>query len=60
MMGAGEYKAPLLTLVAWSLPASILAVWLGKLTLDRLPQAALKAFVFFLIFVIGLRYLIAG
>jgi uncharacterized membrane protein YfcA len=60
MMQAGEYNASLLTLVAWSLPASILAVWLGKLTLDRLPRSALKAFVFLLIFVIGLRYAILG
>lgn len=60
MMQAGEYNAPLLALVAWSLPASILAVWLGKLTLDRLPRSALKALVFLLIFVIGLRYTILG
>lgn len=58
MMRAGEYHMDLIRLVAWSLPASAFAVWLGKLTLDRLPPSSLKAFVFALIFIIGLRYAI--
>jgi uncharacterized protein len=60
MFQAGEYYADILRLVAWSLPASAFAVWLGKITLDRLPQASLKAFVFVLIFLIGLRYALFG
>ena len=60
MIHAGDYDADLLRLMAVSLPASILAVWLGKITLDRLPQNVLKAFVFGLIFLIGLRYLVLG
>ncbi len=56
MFQAGEFHPEILLLVAWSLPTSALAVWLGKMTLDRLPQAQLKAFVFVLIFLIGLRY----
>lgn len=60
MFQAGEFHPEILRLVAWSLPASVLAVWLGKRTLDRLPQSHLKAFVFVLIFLIGLRYVLFG
>lgn len=60
MIGNGEYTADLLWLVLLSIPGALLGVWLGKLTLDRLPQALLKRIVFALIFLIGLRYAITG
>ena len=60
MFREGELHPELLLLVACSLPTAALAVWLGKLTLDRLPQASLKALAFALIFVIGLRYTVFG
>ena len=40
--------------------ALVLAVWLGKITLDRLPLALLRQIVFSLIFLIGLKYAIFG
>lgn len=60
MLHSGEYTAELLRLVAWSLPTAAVAVWLGKLTLDRLPQLLLKRVVFALIFAIGLKYVVLG
>ena len=60
MLGTGEVTADLLILVAWTVPTAIFAVWLGKLTLDRLPQLLLKRFVFALIFLIGLSYLFSS
>lgn len=60
MLGTGEVNVELLALVAWTVPSAILAVWLGKLTLDRLPHMLLKRFVFALIFLIGLSYLFSG
>lgn len=60
MLGTGEINVELLALVAWTVPSAILAVWLGKLTLDRLPHMLLKRFVFALIFLIGLSYLFSG
>jgi uncharacterized membrane protein YfcA len=60
MVQSGEFSTELVRLVAFSLPPSILAVWLGKITLDRLPQNVLKVFVFGLIFLIGLHYLAFG
>ena len=60
MIKAGEFHPELIQLVVWTLPAAALAAWLGKLTLDRLPQASLKAIAFALIFIIGLRYTLFG
>lgn len=60
MLNEGEFTADLLRLSAWSLPPAIAAVWLGKMTLDRLPQTLLHRIVFGLIFAIGLRYLLSG
>ncbi len=60
MLGAGEITTDLLILTAWTVPTAALAVWLGKLTLDRLPQMMLKRFVFALIFLIGFSYLFAS
>ncbi len=60
MLHSGEYTAELLRLVAWSLPPAALAVWLGKLTLDRLPQTLLKRVAFALIFAMGLKYFLLG
>ena len=60
MIREGEYTADLLKLVGWSLPGAAIAVWLGKLTLDRLPQLLLKRVVFALIFALGLKYLVTG
>jgi uncharacterized membrane protein YfcA len=60
MASTGEYTARLFQLVGWALPGAVLAVWLGKLTLDRVPQPLLRKIVFSLIFLIGLRYLAFG
>ena len=60
MLGGGDFSYRLLILVAISTPAAAVAVWLGKLTLDRLPLSTLKKVVFSLIFVIGLKYVIVG
>ncbi|MDF1860429.1 MAG: sulfite exporter TauE/SafE family protein [Verrucomicrobiales bacterium] len=57
MLGAGEFTIDLIKMVAWATPAAAIAVWLGKLTLDRLPLPILKRIVFCLIFLIGLKYL---
>lgn len=59
MVHEGEYTRELLTMVGWSLPGCLVAVWLGKLTLDRVPQVLLRKIVFALIFFIGLRYIIS-
>ncbi len=60
MAGTGEFTADLLLLTAWTAPTAIIAVWLGKLTLDRVPQLLLRRIVFALIFLIGLSYLFQG
>ena len=60
MLGTGEVTSDLLILAAWTVPTAIFAVWLGKLTLDRLPQLLLRRFVFALIFLIGLSYLFSS
>ncbi|MEM9283817.1 MAG: sulfite exporter TauE/SafE family protein [Verrucomicrobiota bacterium] len=60
MLGAGEVTVDLLILTAWTVPTAILAVWLGKKTLERLPLQLLRRFVFGLIFLIGLSYLLKG
>jgi uncharacterized membrane protein YfcA len=60
MLGNGDFTPRLFLLVGISIPAAAVAVWLGKLTLDRLPLSTLKKVVFALIFLIGLKYLIAG
>ncbi|MEM9015557.1 MAG: sulfite exporter TauE/SafE family protein [Verrucomicrobiota bacterium] len=58
MIKSGEYTADLLTIVAWSVPAALLGVFLGKRILDRLPLEVLKRIVFAMIFVIGLSYVL--
>ena len=57
MFQNGEYTRELLLLVLYTFPAALLGVWLGKKTLDHLPQERLRQIVFALIFVIGLNYL---
>ncbi|MEM1443735.1 MAG: sulfite exporter TauE/SafE family protein [Verrucomicrobiota bacterium] len=58
MFQNGELTRDLLMLVLFTFPATLLGVWLGKKTLDRLPQERLRQVVFALIFVIGLNYLL--
>ncbi len=58
MLHAGEIDAELLGLVLRTLPLALLGVWIGKITLDRLPEIWLRRLAYFLIFVIGLRYAI--
>lgn len=58
MWQAGEYTRELLLLVLASIPAAVVGIWLGKMTLDRVPQLWLRRTVFFLIFVIGLNYVL--
>ncbi len=60
MLGSGEFTLELLKLTGWTVPTAILAVWLGKLTLDRLPQMLLRRLVFALVFLIGASYVISG
>jgi len=60
MMASGEYTLDLLRLIGLAAIPAILAIWLGKKTLDRFPQQVLKKVVFVMILVIGLRYLIIG
>lgn len=60
MIANGEYTVELLRLVLLATPVAVIGVWLGKLTLDRLPRDLLKNFVFGLIFLIGLRYVVFG
>ncbi|MEM6916040.1 MAG: sulfite exporter TauE/SafE family protein [Verrucomicrobiota bacterium] len=58
MFQNGEVTRELLLIVLYTFPAALLGVWLGKKTLDRLPQERLRQIVFGLIFVIGLNYLL--
>ncbi|MDF1659901.1 MAG: sulfite exporter TauE/SafE family protein [Verrucomicrobiales bacterium] len=58
MWQAGEFTKDLLFLVLCSIPTALIGIWLGKKTLDRLPQVWLRRTVFGLIFVIGLKYVI--
>ncbi len=60
MLAAGDYNAQLLRWVACSIPAALLAIWLGKKLLDRLPKNLLKLMVFTFILVMGVKYLVAG
>jgi len=60
MIHSGEYSAELLVMVAWSVPGAALAVWLGKMTLDRLPRDLLRRIAFVLVLAIGLQYLLMG
>ena len=54
----GDYTRELLILVAWcAVPAGI-GIWLGKLTLDRLPAPVLRRIVFLFVLAMGLKYLI--
>ena len=58
--GAGLFTPELIKLIAFSMPTAIIAVWLGKKTLDRMPRDQLKKIVFAMIFLLGLRDLILG
>ena len=40
-----------------SIPLAILAIWFGKICLDRVPQNLLRAAVFTFIFIMGAKYL---
>ena len=60
MAQSGEINGELLRLVGVALPPAAVAVWLGKLTLERLPEVWLRRSVYGLILVIGLRYVFSG
>lgn len=60
MIAAGDYNAQLMRWVACSIPTALLAIWLGKKLLDRLPKNLLKLMVFTFILVMGVKYLVAG
>ena len=56
MIGAGDYNMNLFRMSVWSVVPALIAVWLGKKTLDRFPQEVLRNIVFTMILVMGLRY----
>ena len=58
MVVAGDYNAQLFCWILWSIPAAMIAIWLGKLLLDRLPKNLLKLAVFTFILVMGVKYLV--
>lgn len=60
MVVAGDYNAQLFRWILWSIPAAMIAIWLGKLLLDRLPKSLLKLAVFTFILVMGVKYLVVG
>lgn len=60
MVAAGDYNAQLFRWIVCSIPAALLAIWLGKLLLDRLPKNLLKLAVFTFILVMGVKYLLVG
>ena len=60
MIAAGDYNAQLFRWILCSIPAAMIAIWLGKLLLDRLPKHLLKLAVFTFILVMGVKYLVVG
>lgn len=60
MAASGDYTLQLFKWIAWSLPPALLAIWLGKLLLDRLPKDLLKVAVFTFILAMGVKYLVWG
>ncbi|HRX54616.1 MAG: sulfite exporter TauE/SafE family protein [Verrucomicrobiales bacterium] len=57
LMGAtGDFNSDLVSTVAWAVPPGLFAVWLGKRTLDRVPQAHLRTVVFGAVFLLGIWY----
>jgi len=60
MVAAGDYNAQLFRWILISIPAALVAIWLGKKLLDRLPKNLLKLLVFTFILVMGTKYLFVG
>ena len=60
MAASGDYTVLLFKWIAWSIPPAFLAIWLGKLLLDRLPKDLLKVAVFTFILAMGVKYLVWG
>ncbi|MEM7697931.1 MAG: sulfite exporter TauE/SafE family protein [Verrucomicrobiota bacterium] len=58
MIPAGDITAERWRYVIWAIPFGIAAVFLGKLVLDRIPQAWFRRIVFGMILLIGVRYLL--
>ena len=59
LMGAqGDYSRGLFVIVAASIIPAAIAIWLGKRTLDRLPQSLLRKIVFVFVLLMGIKYLI--
>ncbi len=55
--GRNDWSWSLATNLLASIPLAILAIWLGKRCLDRIPQNTLRATVFTFIFLMGVKYL---
>ena len=60
MVAAGDYNRQLFLWILCAIPAAMIAIWLGKLLLDRLPKNLLKLVVFTFILVMGVKYLVVG
>jgi len=60
MVVAGDYNAQLFRWILCSIPAALVAIWIGKKLLDRLPKNLLKLLVFTFILVMGIKYLVVG
>lgn len=56
--GSTDWSWNLVINFAAAIPLSILAIWLGKKCLDRIPQSTLRASVFTFIFIMGAKYLV--
>ncbi len=55
--GRTDWSWALATNLLASIPLAILAIWMGKKCLDRIPQSILRATVFTFIFIMGTKYL---
>jgi len=58
MAGQGDYSKGLFVIVAAAIIPAAIAIWLGKRTLDRLPQSLLRKIVFIFVLLMGIKYLI--
>ncbi len=54
----GDYSRELFITMAWAIVPAALAVWMGKRTLDRLPQDLLRRIVFIFVLAMGIKYLL--
>ncbi|NNE92152.1 MAG: sulfite exporter TauE/SafE family protein [Verrucomicrobiales bacterium] len=54
----GEFTKDILIISAWAAIPALLAIWLGKKTLDSLPAPLLRRLVFLFVLGMGLKYLV--